>query len=80
MPSQEEWLTYDTTVFLHLNNHIHNQGKEMQEKKQENDGHLQHVMASLVIIYNFCFNFFFDVSYWFVFILRKGPSVTLTLQ
>lgn len=35
----------------------------MQEKKQGNDGHLQHVMASLVIIYNFCFNFFFDVSY-----------------
>lgn len=32
MPSKEEWFTYDTTVFLHLNNHIHNQGKVMQER------------------------------------------------
>lgn len=44
----------------------------MQERKQGNDGHLQHVMATLVIIYNlyFDFFFFFDVSYWFVFIFR----------
>lgn len=44
----------------------------MQERKQGNDGHLQHIMATLVIIYNlyFDFFFFFDVSYWFVFILR----------
>lgn len=73
MPSKEEWFTYDTTVFLHLNNHIHTQRKEMQERKQGNDGHLQHIMASLVIIYNLGFDFFFDVSYWFVFILREGP-------
>lgn len=33
MPSKEEWFTYDTTVFLHLINHIHNQRKEMQERK-----------------------------------------------
>lgn len=33
--------------------------KEMQERKQGNDGHLQHTMAFLVIIYNFCFDFFF---------------------
>lgn len=34
-------------------------------------------MASLVIIYNLCFDFFFffDVSYWFVFILRGGGMV-----
>lgn len=57
MPSKEEWFTYDTTVFLHLNNHIHNQRKEMQERKQGNDGHLQHIMASLVIIYNLCSDF-----------------------
>ena len=77
MPSKEEWFTYDTTVFLHLNNHIQNQRKEMQERKQGNDGHLQHVMASLVIIYNLCFDFFFffDVSYWFVFILGEGRDV-----
>lgn len=35
----------------------------MQERKQGNDGHLQHIMASLVIIYNLGFDFFFDVSY-----------------
>lgn len=34
------------------------QWKEMQEKKQGNDGHLQHVMASLVIMYNLWFDFF----------------------
>lgn len=76
MPSKEEWFTYDTTVFLHLNNHTHNQRKEMQERKQGDDGHLQHIMASLVIIYNLCFDFFFffffDVSHRFVFILRNG--------
>lgn len=46
----------------------------MQERKQGNDGHLQHIMASLVIIYNLCFDFFFffDVSYWFVFFLGDG--------
>lgn len=81
MPSKEEWFTYDTTVFLHLNNHIHNQRKEMQERKQGNDGHLQHIMASLVIIYNLCFDFFFffsffDVSYWFVFLLGEGTYCT----
>lgn len=94
MPSKEEWFTYDTTVFLHLNNHIHNQRKEMQERKQGNDGHLQHIMATLVIINNlyFQFLFFFDVSYWFVFILRGNtvaqgkkksigrPSVTLIIK
>lgn len=60
--------------------------KEMQERKQGNDGHLQHVMATLVIIYNLCF--FFDVSYWFVLILRDGgghrsekkASATLTIK
>lgn len=31
----------------------------MQERKQGNDGHLQHVMASLVIIYNLYFDSFF---------------------
>lgn len=59
MPSKEEWFTHDTTVFLHLNNHIQNQRKEMQERTQGNDGHLQHTMASLVIILNLLFNFFF---------------------
>lgn len=29
----------------------------MQERKQGNDGHLQHIMASLVIIYNLCSDF-----------------------
>lgn len=33
MPSKEEWFTYDTTVFLHLNNHIHNQRREKKWKK-----------------------------------------------
>lgn len=33
MPSKEEWFTYDTTVFLHLNNHIHNQKKRNARKK-----------------------------------------------
>lgn len=69
MPSKEEWFTYDTTVFLHLINHIHNQRKEMQEWKQGNDGHLQHIMATLVIIYNLCLNsflFFFYLVFWCV--------------
>lgn len=62
MPSEEEWFTYDTTVFLHLNNHIHNQRTETGEGKQGTDGHLQHIIA--VIIYNLCFFIsLFDVSY-----------------
>lgn len=72
MPSKEEWFTYDTTVFLHLNNH--NQRKEMQERKQGNDGHLQHVMASLVIIYNLCFDFFFFLFWCVVLICRYSRS------
>lgn len=67
MPSKEEWFTYDTTVFLHLNNHIHNQRREKKnERKQRNDGHLQHIMATLTIIYNLCFEFFLFSSYWCV--------------
>lgn len=55
MPSEEEWFTYDTTILLHLNNHIQNQRNA--RRKQENDGHLQHIMASLDIIYNLWFLF-----------------------
>lgn len=57
MPRKEEWFTYDTTRFLNLNNHIGN--KEKQCDKEKENGHLQHMMANLLIIYNLCFNIFF---------------------
>lgn len=62
MPSKEDWFTYDTTVFLHLSNQSY-QRKEMHKEKQRNDGHLQHIMASLVIIYNLCSDFLF--LFWY---------------
>lgn len=54
----------------------------MQERKQGNDGHLHHVMASLVIMYNPCFNlvFLLDESYGFVCTLRKRPSASPTMK
>lgn len=65
----------------------------MQERKQGNDGHLQHVMATLVIIYNlyFDFFFFFDVILICLYFQREHsgsgrkqsisrPSVTLIIK
>lgn len=42
----------------------HIKEKKCKKEKQRNDGHLQHIMASLVIIYNLCsdFLFLFDVG------------------
>lgn len=67
MPSKEEWFTYDTTVFLHLNNHIHNKRKEMQERKTRKwwtftarNGISSHHLQPL-------FRFLFLLWYWFVF-------------
>lgn len=31
--------------------------RKKNERKQRNDGHLQHIMATLTIIYNLCFEF-----------------------
>lgn len=43
-------------------------------RKKTSDGHWQHIMASLVIIYKLAFDFFsfWCASHWFVLILGEG--------